>query len=1230
MKNRPRSYLQLLLLVSFSFCFCSATFSQNFYVNDNSTVGDVFTTAVGNDLNAGTSAAPYATLLKAITAAPAGSTIFVDAGNYTSGALSVLKALKIYGSNYNISAVTGVRNTESTIDFTSDNTGVHFAIGGTSPVEIKGFKLSDNLVFASGQRHTLELKTSNGHIVANNIFYRSTASPSGSGIETRALYLNPTTAGTTITIDNNYFTGTPNGIFSNQSWRRGIWKQAGDGTTNITNNKFENCRSQYNNDTKFINTNLSGNIFDLGNTGGTAIALGDAMAGNFVLGPNSFSGFGTPVNCSSVAAGFTLNISSSSFNGTALSSTSNDELYKLVSFNVDGTNTGKNGLVRLKAGNIYVVPATNNPLGNAAKGIIQNAITIAAAGDIINIQNGNYLNQDVNVNKAVTLNGESRDGVILQGTYAGTNAGSSATLFMSANNGAAKNITVTRDYGATLADWFLSVKNQGVLLGQNTTGIILENLQVKDQRNGIYLNNCKSFTVKNCEIHHNRTGIQMVNDNTGGKIENNSIHDNFTHGIIDIFGTATSTVLNNVSITNNSFVNNWFAHITFNAGSLFMVNGLNMNCNWFGTVAPTVNATATAEPGYAAQTPTQFGGTDPNSFNGDIRGVNAALVNYVPYLTNGNDNDVAAGFQPLPGSCNSPVTNLQLSNTTNVICYGASTGSAILSFDNGYQLSYAVNGSAYNPLAGSPLVLNNLSAGIYEVHVKDGGGNEVMLSFSITQPALPLTVLTSASGATSFCSGESVTLSSAASTGNQWFADGNPINGANNSTYIATASGSYSVVTTNANGCTATSDAIVVTVNPLPTIPVVSSNSSTTFCSGGSTVLSSSAALGNQWYIDGNPINAANISTYTATASGSYHVVTTNENGCSAISAPVVVAVNALPAIPVITASASSICTGGSATLTSTAAAGYLWSTGATTQAITVTQAGNYTVTVTNASGCSATSAVKIISVNNLPVPVITVSRTNNTYTGANTEKIIFLGYGAQSLKLTANSNAANTTYSWSPSNFLSNTSGAVTNYTPNASAAGSNTISVTATNSAGCTQTVSVVIKVIDVRCGNKNDKVSICKVKPDNSGKNGKGDKSKTDCIDEHAVDEHLRDGDYLGACVVSNAREMNAIAIDNNKLLSTQQQKMMSVSAGSIIKLSPVPNKGVFNVQLENYKAGAAEIRITDVNNKTIATKKVSLTGKTDVFNFRLSNAVPGIYYVTVINSTGVQSRQMMLQR
>ncbi|HSK13900.1 MAG TPA: DUF1565 domain-containing protein, partial [Phnomibacter sp.] len=54
----------------------------NFYVNDNSTTDDTFTTAVGNDNNPGTSEAPFATIQKAVQLASEGTSIYVDAGSY--------------------------------------------------------------------------------------------------------------------------------------------------------------------------------------------------------------------------------------------------------------------------------------------------------------------------------------------------------------------------------------------------------------------------------------------------------------------------------------------------------------------------------------------------------------------------------------------------------------------------------------------------------------------------------------------------------------------------------------------------------------------------------------------------------------------------------------------------------------------------------------------------------------------------------------------------------------------------------------------------------------------------------------------------------------------------------------------------------------------------------------------------------------------------------------------
>ena len=87
------------------------------------------------------------------------------------------------------------------------------------------------------------------------------------------------------------------------------------------------------------------------------------------------------------------------------------------------------------------------------------------------------------------------------------------------------------------------------------------------------------------------------------------------------------------------------------------------------------------------------------------------------------------------------------------------------------------------------------------------------------------------------------------------------------------------------------------------------------------------------------------------------------------------ITINALPATPTITPNgATTFCAGGSVTLTSTAATSYLWSNAATTQSINVNASGNYSVTVSNASGCTAASTATAVTVNPKPAPVITPS----------------------------------------------------------------------------------------------------------------------------------------------------------------------------------------------------------------------------------------------------------------
>jgi uncharacterized delta-60 repeat protein len=163
-------------------------------------------------------------------------------------------------------------------------------------------------------------------------------------------------------------------------------------------------------------------------------------------------------------------------------------------------------------------------------------------------------------------------------------------------------------------------------------------------------------------------------------------------------------------------------------------------------------------------------------------------------------------------------------------------------------------------------------------------------------------------------------------------------------------------VISSAPALTAPDNGSDLTINAAPQAPGITAGGETTFCTGGSVTLTSSVAQGNQWYKDGAEIAGATSQSYTAIESGSYTVRIT-QNGCSSPSAvALAVTVNPLPSVPTIAVSGN--------TLTSSAASGNQWFLngaaiqGATNASYEVQEAGPYTVQVTSAEGCTATSLV--------------------------------------------------------------------------------------------------------------------------------------------------------------------------------------------------------------------------------------------------------------------------------
>ena len=254
------------------------------------------------------------------------------------------------------------------------------------------------------------------------------------------------------------------------------------------------------------------------------------------------------------------------------------------------------------------------------------------------------------------------------------------------------------------------------------------------------------------------------------------------------------------------------------------------------------------------------------------------------------------------------------------------------------------------------------ASGTYTVRVTSGSCTSLASAeTTVTVNTIPSAPTISASGATTFCEGGSVTLTSSSSSGNVWS------NGATTPSITVSSAGDYSVAVDNAGCASGTSAITAVTVNPVPAAPTVSASGATAFCEGGSVTLTSSSSSGNVWS------NGATTPSITVSSAGDYSVMVT-ANGCSSpASSDTVVTVNPIPAAPTVSASgATAFCEGGSVTLTSSSSTGNVWSNGATTPSITVSSAGDYSVTVT-ANGCSSpASADTVVTVNPTPNDVIT------------------------------------------------------------------------------------------------------------------------------------------------------------------------------------------------------------------------------------------------------------------
>lgn len=261
--------------------------------------------------------------------------------------------------------------------------------------------------------------------------------------------------------------------------------------------------------------------------------------------------------------------------------------------------------------------------------------------------------------------------------------------------------------------------------------------------------------------------------------------------------------------------------------------------------------------------------------------------------------------------------------------------------------------------------------GVYRVKVKDKLGR-FMYSIpvnvgentrrALTKPATPSIL---ARGDLVFCAGQSVELATSASAGYRWN------NGATSQSIVVSNKADYAVQVKDNNGCWSDfSGTVRTTVNPVPSVPLVTAKGPLTFCADQTVTLEVQAGsvASSTTVLEWNTGQKA--ASIVVKQSGDYAVRAVNQYNCiSDYSESFSVTVQPLPTAPaIIPNGVLRFCEGSAVTLSTDSFLPVVWNEQYPSQTLTVNSSGKYTARVTDSWGCKSPSS-KVITVEVDPVP---------------------------------------------------------------------------------------------------------------------------------------------------------------------------------------------------------------------------------------------------------------------
>ncbi|MES2679965.1 MAG: T9SS type A sorting domain-containing protein [Bacteroidota bacterium] len=403
---------------------------------------------------------------------------------------------------------------------------------------------------------------------------------------------------------------------------------------------------------------------------------------------------------------------------------------------------------------------------------------------------------------------------------------------------------------------------------------------------------------------------------------------------------------------------------------------------------------------------------------GGFGGSNNATVTVSPtsnttYTVNGTNTLGCITTSLMAVTVNTAVPNISVVTSTNQVCLNKPV---TMTASGAYTYTWTnsvINGSPFIPSATADYTVTGTNA---------CGTNSATTSVTVN----PLPNVTASVNTPTVCNGSTIILNGGGSVGGYTW---NP-SALNNSAFAPPVTANYSVTGVAANGCTAVA-VVGVTVLVTPTITPVASP--TAICFGGVTNLSATGATGYTW-TPGTNLTAQSV-TVSPPAPTTYTLVRTN--GACSSTTTVFVQVNPLPLVNA-SASPNSICAGTGINFVVLGPITNTWMPGGFTAAnFTLFPNSSTCYTVTGSNGNCTATAVACITVN--ASPAISINSSTNTICEGGT------------VTFTATGNA--TSYGWQPMNSISQ----FETLTPPTTTI----VTLTGTNSAGCTSTVTQLIIV-------------------------------------------------------------------------------------------------------------------------------------------------------------------------